>query len=135
MSELLSLLNQKNKILQEFLDYISRHSFDETEEEIPNILSYVEQKQKYIDRLSGLETKIKALNNGGYKDVKAIENKNNELIKDIISLDKINLKTMNNLKEKLRSNLKNTKIQKKYNVSYGGYASMDIRGSRFDSKQ
>lgn len=136
MSELCVLLNQKNKILQDFLNYISCQKFREDEEEIPKILAYVDTKQVYIDKLSDLEKKIKALpeDNSDYKEVKAIEKDNDSLIYSIIGLDKINIKTMNNLKEKLKLNMKGTKIQQKYTVSYSNY-SMDIRGSMFDSKQ
>lgn len=136
MKELLELLKQKNALLNDLLEYVSVSSFEESEEEVDNILKYVEKKQEYIDKLNEIETKIKAFpkDNGDYKEVKAIEEKNNSLIRDVIGLDKINFDTMKNLRDKLKLNLKGTKIKQKYNVSYSSYIA-DIGGSRFDSKK
>lgn len=136
MKELIELLNQKTALLNELLEYVSISSFEESEEEVDNIVKYVEKKQEYINQLNNIEAKIKAFpkDNGDYTEVKALEKKNNSLIRDIIGLDKINLDTMNSLKDKLKLNLKGTKIKQKYTVSYSSYIS-DIGGSRFDSKQ
>lgn len=136
MRELIELLNQKTALLNDLLEYVSVSSFEESEEEVDNIVKYVEKKQEYINQLDKIEAKIKAFpkDNGDYMEVKAIEKKNNSLIRDIIGLDKINLDTMNSLRDKLKLNLKGTKIKQKYTVSYSSYIS-DIGGSRFDSKQ
>lgn len=136
MRELIELLNQKTALLNDLLEYVSVSSFEESEEEVDNIVKYVEKKQEYINQLDKIEAKIKAFpkDNGDYMEVKAIEKKNDSLIRDIIGLDKINLDTMNSLRDKLKLNLKGTKIKQKYTVSYSSYIS-DIGGSRFDSKQ
>lgn len=138
MDELYELLKIKKQMLEDFLEYMSHKSFEENEEEVEKILTYVDEKQVYIDKLLALENKIKAFTKDDtssiYKEVKAVEAENDSLIRDIIGLDKINLNTMNNLQEKLKLNMKSAKVQKKYSASYSNYA-MDVRGSVFDGKQ
>lgn len=135
MNELKSFLKQKNDLLKELLRYIRRQNFEDSEEDFDEIITYVNEKQKYIDKLKEIEDKIKACTeDGSYKDVKADKEANDEIIRDIIRLDKAKAVIMESLKDKLKKNMTGAKIQQRYSVSYNNYA-MEIRGSRFDSKQ
>lgn len=136
MRELLNLLNRKNELLTDLLSFVKSKHFYGEESEVDDIVAFVGEKQVYIDKLNEIEKKIKAYpkSSGDYKDVKAIVKKNNDLINSIAVIDKENISVMTYLRDVFKQNIKGSKIQQKYNVSYSNYA-MDIRGSVFDSKQ
>jgi hypothetical protein len=129
------LLNDKHKKLEQFLEFMSHISFEESEEEVDKITKYIEDKQRYIDDLLKIEDKIKDC--PGYsrsnKDVSLLIDSNNVLINDIIALDKKNLRVMNNIHEELKKNLKSTKVKKRFNTIYNNFT-FASSGSRFDTK-
>ena len=135
IKEYISLLNEKQKVLYEILEYTKSKTFEESEDNVDRIEYYLDNREKMFETLSSIENKIKniKINDAKNKDVVSIIKKNDEIIKNIVKLDEKNKKTIETILNRLKNNIKSVKDMSKVNNRYLGTYQNIVEGSSFDS--
>lgn len=137
IKEYISLLCEKQKILNDILEYTKSKTFEKSEDETERIEYYLNNRQKMCDDLFIVENKLKNLKID-YTDnmeVKRIIKKNDEIIKNITKIDEENKKIIESILNLLKKNIKSVKSMSKVNNSYLGTYKNTIDGNLFDSSR
>ncbi len=139
-SNLLGYLQQKKACLKSILDMTKERKFAVNEENVERIQNFLKKREPLIDNCKYLDKKIKEFiildedkNDFFYKDVQKIKSETDDIIREIVSLDKKNQKIMTELLQLIKSNIKNIKVSKQVKSGYDDFFQGQSYGS-FDSK-
>ena len=137
LDKYISLLNEKQKILNEIFNYTKNKIFKKSEDEVERIEYYLKKRQEMYDKLLYIENEIKSINinNINNKEVDDIIKKNDEIIKNILKLDEEKKEIIDAILNILKKQIKNTKNMSKANNGYLGIYKDTVGGSLFDSSR
>nr|WP_317358113.1 hypothetical protein [uncultured Tyzzerella sp.] len=131
-------LNIKKNNLKEFLDYVSSKDFKISEEELQHIENYLQKRDSLLKDLKAIENDIKNINvtneEKNNEIVLTICKENDNIISEILELDKKNEEKFSKISDMLKGNVKAVKNTSKVNKSYYGAYTNHMMGSYFDSK-
>ena len=135
IKQYVSLLCEKQKILNDILEYTKSKTFEKSEDEVERIEYYLNNRQKMCDELFIVESKLKniKMDDTDNMEVKGIIQKNDEIIRDIAKIDQENKETIESILNLLKKNIKSVKSMSKVNNSYLGTYQNTIDGNLFDS--
>lgn len=138
LCEYIEKLEEKQKKLQKIFEYISSKDFKISEDEMEHITNYFDKRDKLYDGLLSLETaieKMKITDEMKKNDVVLkITKKNNLIIKNILSEDEKQQKTLNEIQNLLKKTIKSIKNTEKANKNYFGLYDNYSKGNWFDSQ-
>lgn len=137
IEECVSLLKQKQQVLNNIFKYTKSKTFKKSEDEVERIEYYLRRRQEMFDELLNLEKYIKNINvnNTNNKEVSSIIKENNEIIKNILKLDEEKKEIINTIFNKVKKEIKSIKNISRTNNGYLGTYQNTLGGSLFDSSR
>lgn len=141
-SKYIESLVKKNEKLSQILDYTKSKNFQTSEKEIEHIGLYLRKRKRLFSELDSIIQEIKQFEEKEEfniivpkKEVSELSNQSNEIIKEIIELDKLNQKIFQNIFSIVKSNIKGTKDTGRINQMYLGVYDSSFIGTNFDSSR
>lgn len=136
MENLVECLKCKNEKLTELLEYCSSKKFKISKDELEHFENFLVKKTKICKQITKLDELISSFSHEKDEEELELISKNNDLIGQILTIDRTHIVLFDKIQELFKSDVKNIKNSVKTNNAYSGiYTYVASKGSYFDSKR